>query len=312
MPTLGESIATRTAFGEALVELANEFPNVWVLNADVGSSVQTHLFDKQFPDRSIQLGIHEANMIGMAAGCALTGKIPFAVSFGVFASGQAYNVIRQTVCYSNFNVKIVGTHAGLQVGEDGATHQAIEDIGLMRCLPNMRVFQPADAVEAKQVIRAVVESDGPVYIRLTRSGVPVVHDESFKFRIGKSDMLRDGNDISLYATGALVGPALVAAQNLERNGINAQVVNVCSLKPFDEATLIASADKTNHIVTLEDHSINGGLGAIVSEVLGEHRPTKVDRIGMTGFGESGKGADLYKKYRFDGEGVYQRVKELVR
>jgi transketolase len=251
-------------------------------------------------------------MIGVAAGCALAGKIPFAVSFAVFSTGQTYNVIRQTVCYGNFNVKIVGTHAGLQVGEDGATHQALEDIGLMRCLPFMRVFQPADAIETKQIVRAMIETDGPMYLRLLRSGVPTVHDSSFKFTIGKSDVLRDGSDISLFATGALVSPALEAAKRLEKEGIKARVVNVASLKPFDEATLIESAEKTKLIVTLEDHSIYGGLGSIVAEALSEHRPTPLHRIGMTGFGESGKSADLYAKYRFDAEGVYERVKEILK
>jgi transketolase len=312
MYELGEKIATRQAFGEALLKLGGKHKNIVVFDADLCCSVKTNLFAKHFDDRHFNLGVAEANMIGTACGFALRGKIPFAATFAVFATGRTYDQIRASVCYPNLNVKIMGTHSGLMTGEDGATHQALEDISLMRSLPNMKVFCPADATEAAQVIEAITNDYGPAYVRLGRSGVPVVHDSKYKFEIGKGNILRKGNDICIFATGSTVSSALQAAEKLEaEKNLTVRVVNICSIKPIDEKLIVKCAKECDQLVSVEDHNIIGGLGTAISEVLTSKHPAKLHRLGVNDvFGESGKGADLYKKYKLDGEGVYQQICSL--
>lgn len=308
---MSNNIATREAFGEEIVSLGEKYKNIVVLDADLSSSLKTVNFSKQFPDRHFNFGVAEASMMGTAAGFALRGKIPFACTFAVFASGRAFDQIRCSVCYPNLNVKVVGSHAGIFIGEDGATHQATEDIALMKSLSNMKVFCPADAVETKKMLQAIVDDFGPAYIRLGRGGVPVLYDESYRFEIGKGNILKEGKDIAIFATGTVVSTSLEAASALEKDGISVKVVNISTIKPIDEELIIEVAKQVSIIFTVEDHSIFGGLGSAVCEVLSENYPKKVHRIGMTTFGESGKPADLYRKYGFDGEGIYRKIQNTM-
>jgi transketolase len=307
-----DMIATRDAYGDALKELGELNNNIVVLDADLSGSTKTGVFKKSYPDRFINVGIAEQNLIGTAAGLAAAGKVPFASTFAMFASGRAFEIIRNSVCYPNLNVKIAATHAGLTVGEDGATHQALEDISIMRSLPNMVVLNPADAVETKQCIKVAAEHNGPVYIRLGRSKTPVIFDESYKFEIGKAVELKEGSDVTIIATGIMVGKALEASEELSKLGIDARVINISTIKPIDIDIIVKAAKETKGIVTVEEHSIIGGLGSAVAEVVAENHPTKVLRIGtMDKFGESGDGNNLLEKYGLTVENIVKKVKEIL-
>ena len=308
-----KKIATRESYGNALKELAEEFPNLVVLDADLAAATKTGIFKKAYPDRHIDCGIAEANMMGVAAGLSLTGKIPFVSSFAMFAAGRAFEQVRNSIGYLHLNVKIGATHAGITVGEDGATHQCNEDIALMRTIPGMVVMCPADDVEARAAVRAALEYEGPVYIRFGRAAVPVINDKpGYKFEIGKGTIVREGKDVTIVATGICVDSALGAAEKLAADGIEAEVVSICTIKPIDEEIIINSAKKTGKVVTVEEHSVIGGLGSAVCDVLSEKLPTRVKKIGMQDvFGESGSAAALVQKYGLDAEGVYKSVKEFL-
>ena len=309
-----KKIATRESYGNALKELAEEFPNLVVLDADLAAATKTGIFKKAYPDRHIDCGIAECNMMGVAAGLSLTGKIPFVSSFAMFAAGRAFEQVRNSIGYPHLNVKICATHAGITVGEDGATHQCNEDIALMRTIPGMVVMCPADDVEAKAAVRAALEYDGPVYIRFGRAAVPVINDKpDYKFEIGKGTVVREGKDVTIVATGICVDSALGAAEKLAAEGIDAEVVSICTIKPLDEDIIVKSAKKTGKVVTVEEHSVIGGLGSAVCDCLSEKLPTPVKKIGMQDvFGESGSAAALVAKYGLDAEGVYKSVKEFVK
>ena len=308
-----KKIATRESYGNALKELGAEFPNLVVLDADLAAATKTSTFRKAYPDRHIDCGIAESNMMGVAAGLSLVGKIPFVSSFAMFAAGRAFEQVRNSIGYPHLNVKIGATHAGITVGEDGATHQCNEDIALMRTIPGMVVMCPADDVEAKAAVRAALEYEGPVYIRFGRAAVPVINDRpDYRFEMGKGSILREGSDVTIVATGICVDSALGAAKMLEADGISAEVVSICTIKPLDEELIINSAGKTGKVVTVEEHSVIGGLGSAVCDVLCANLPTKVKKLGMQDvFGESGSAAALVHKYGLDAEGVYQSVKEFV-
>ncbi|SCY48774.1 transketolase family protein [Alkaliphilus peptidifermentans] len=304
-------IATRDAYGDALIELGKENPNVVVLDADLSKSTKTHGFSKEFPDRFFNVGIAEQNLIGMAAGLATAGKIPFASTFAMFATGRAFEIIRNSVAYPKLNVKICATHSGLTVGEDGASHQSLEDIACMRAIPNMTVIVPADGIEAKKAIFAVAEKNGPVYVRLGRPNVPVINDEDYQFEIGKGVTLKDGNDITIIATGIMVSKALEASEALAQEGINARVINIHTIKPIDEELIIKAAKETGKIVTVEEHNIIGGLGSAVAEVISENCPVPLKRIGTADtFGESGKPDELLEKYGLTAEAIAKAVKGM--
>lgn len=313
MYEVGEKIATRQAFGETLLKLGSKYKNIVVFDADLSCSVKSDLFAKHFSDRHFNMGIAEANMVGTAAGFAVRGKIPFACTFAVFATGRTYDQIRASVCYPNLNVKIIGTHAGILTGEDGATHQALEDIALMRALPNMKVFCPTDANETVQVIEAVTADFGPAYVRLGRSGVPVIYDDKYKFEIGKGSIVKDGEDVCIFATGTTVSTSLAAAKLLEdEKKLSVRVANICSIKPIDEKLIIKCAKECKTLVSVEDHNVIGGLGSAVSEVLTSKCPSILHRFGMKdSFGESGVSADLYKKYKLDGNGIYEQILSIL-
>lgn len=313
MYEIGEKIATRQAFGETLLKLGSKYKNIVVFDADLSCSVKSDLFAKHFNDRHFNMGIAEANMIGTAAGFAVCGKVSFACTFAVFATGRTYDQIRASVCYPNLNVKIIGTHAGILTGEDGATHQALEDIALMRALPNMKVFCPADANETAQVIETIVPDFGPAYVRLGRSGVPVIYDNKYKFEIGKGSIVKDGEDVCIFATGTTVSTSLAAAKLLEdEKKLSVRVVNICSIKPIDEKLIIECAKECKILVSVEDHNIIGGLGSAVSEVLTSKYPSMLHRFGMKdSFGESGVSADLYKKYKLDGNGIREQILSIL-
>lgn len=308
----GKKIATRESYGNALAELGKERENLVVLDADLAGATKTSVFKKVFPERHIDCGIAECNMIGIAAGLATTGLIPFASTFAMFAAGRAFEQVRNSVGYPHLNVKIGATHAGISVGEDGATHQCNEDIALMRTIPGMTVINPADDVEAKAAVKAAYELDGPVYLRFGRLAVPVINDnEDYKFEIGKGITLKDGKDITIVATGLCVSSALEAAKMLEADGINARVINIHTIKPLDEELIIKAAKETGKIVTVEEHSVIGGLGSAVSDCLVENCPVPVKKIGIQDvFGESGPAAKLIEKYGLDGKGVYEVVKKF--
>lgn len=302
----------REAFGNKLVDLGAKNPNIVVLDADVASSTQTKLFAKAYPDRFFDVGIAEQNLIATAAGLSLTGKIPFAATFAVFATGRTYDQIRSSVCYQKANVKIIGTHGGITVGEDGATHQALEDISLMRGLPNMTVIVPADCNECEQAIEFAAEHDGPVYIRIARNNLPDVYPKDYKFNPFKAVVLKEGKDLTIVSNGDVLAEAYKAAEILETKGISAEVISVPVVKPFDTETIIASAKKTGFVVTLENHSIYGGIGSAVCETLSENLPTKVLRIGTNDtFGQSGTPKELLKYYGLDAESVVDRVVEII-
>ena len=308
-----KKIATRESYGNALIEIGKENPNLVVLDADLAAATKTGMFKKVFPERHIDCGIAESNMAGVAAGLSLTGKIPFMSSFAMFAAGRAFEQVRNSIGYPHLNVKIGATHAGITACEDGATHQCNEDIALMRTIPGMVVMCPADDVEAKAAVRAAVEYDGPVYIRFGRAAVPVINDTpDYKFEIGKGTVVREGTDVTIVATGICVDSALGAAEKLAAEGISAEVINICTIKPLDEDIIIKSAKKTGKVVTAEEHSVIGGLGSAVCDALCKSYPTPVYKIGMQDcFGESGSAAALVQKYKLDAQGVYEQVKEFV-
>ena len=307
-----KKIATRQSYGESLRDFAEEYPNLVVLDADLSNATKTGTFKKAYPDRFINCGIAESNMMSIAAGLSTTGLIPFASTFAMFAAGRAYEQVRNSIGYPHLNVKIGATHAGISVGEDGASHQCLEDLALMRMIPGMVVMCPADDTEARMAIKAALDYVGPVYIRFGRAAVPVVFDENYKFEIGKGAILREGTDVTLVANGLCVASALEAADKLAADGISAEVINICTIKPLDDDLIVASAKKTGKVVTAEEHSIIGGLGGAVAECLSEKCPTPMYRIGVRDrFGESGPAGELLHKYMLDGEGVYKQVKEFV-
>ncbi|MBQ8682362.1 MAG: transketolase family protein [Selenomonadales bacterium] len=304
--------ATREAYGEALRELGGQNENIVVLDADLSKSTKTNLFKEAYPKRFFNAGIAEQNMIGTAAGFAAAGKIPFASTFAVFATGRAFEQIRNSVCYPKLNVKIAATHAGITVGEDGATHQAIEDVAIMRALPNMTVIVPADAAETKAAIRFAADYYGPVYIRLGRSGVPDLFDESYEFQLGKAVTVKEGTDVTLIGMGIMTAAAKEAAELLAAEGISAAVINMPTIKPIDEDAIVAAAKATGAIVTCEEHNIIGGLGSAVAEVLAEKAPARLVRVGMKDtFGESGKPADLLKKYGLTASDIAAAAKKAI-
>ena len=305
--------ATREAYGEALKKLAANNPNVVVLDADLSGSTKTSEFKKAAPERFFNVGIAEQNLIGTAAGLAIAGKIAFASSFAMFAAGRAFEIIRNTVAYPKLNVKIAATHAGLTVGEDGASHQAIEDISLMRSIPNMTVINPCDSIEAEQAVLRAVEMVGPVYIRLGRMAVEDVYDGDYKFEIGKGNLLRNGTDVTIIATGLMVQESLKAAEQLKAQGIEAKVINIHTIKPIDQDIIINAARETKAIVTAEEHSVIGGLGSAVLEVLSDMYPVPVKRVGvMDTFGESGQPKDLLQKYNLTDKAIVDACIEVSR
>lgn len=309
-----KKIATREGYGEALKELGAEYPQMVVLDADLAASTKTAVFGKAYPERHIDCGIAEANMMGVAAGLSLTGMIPFVSSFAMFAAGRAFEQVRNSIGYPHLNVKIGATHAGVTVGEDGASHQCNEDIALMRAIPGMVVMCPSDYVEAKAAVRAAIEYEGPVYMRFGRAAVPVINDRpDYHFEIGKGTIVREGTDVTIVATGICVDSALGAAELLAKEGINAEVVNICTIKPLDDDLIVASAKKTGRVVTVEEHSVIGGLGSAVCDCLCAKLPTPVKKLGMQDvFGTSGPAAELVKKYGLDAEGVCRSVLEFVK
>ncbi len=308
-----KKIATREAYGKALAEFGESYPDMVVLDADLAAATKTDVFKKKFPDRHVDCGIAEANMMGIAAGLSLTGKIPVASTFAMFASGRAFEQVRNSIGYPHLNVKIGATHAGITVGEDGASHQCNEDIALMRTIPGMTVVNPSDAVEARACVKAALDFEGPVYMRFGRAAVPVINDrEDYHFELGKGVVLRQGSDVTIVATGILVAASLEAAQKLQQEGISAEVINIHTIKPLDKELIIDSARKTGKVVTAEEHSIIGGLGGAVCEALSENYPVPVCRIGINDvFGESGSAGALLVKYGLDGDGVFRKVKEFL-
>ena len=308
-----KKIATRESYGKTLAELGAEHEDIVVLDADLAGSTKTGVFQKAFPDRFFDVGIAEANMAGVAAGLAASGKTVFMSSFAMFASGRAWEQIRNSVAYPHLNVKVCASHAGISVGEDGATHQCLEDIALMRVIPGMVVISPSDDVEAKAAVRAAYEYDGPVYLRLGRLAVPVINDEeNYKFELGKGIVLREGTDLTIIATGLCVVEALGAADMLAEQGISAEVINIHTIKPLDEELVIASAKKTGRVFTVEEHSVIGGLGSAVCDALSEKAPTPVKKIGVYDvFGESGPAKELIAKYKLDAAGICEQIKEVL-
>ena len=308
-----KKIATRDSYGQALAELGREYDNLVVLDADLAAATKTAVFKKEFPERHIDCGIAESNMMGIAAGLAAAGKVPFASSFAMFAAGRAFEQVRNSIGYPHLNVKIGATHAGISVGEDGATHQCNEDIALMRTIPGMTIINPSDDMEAKAAVRAAYEMEGPVYLRFGRLAAPVINDrEDYKFEIGKGIVLREGSDLTIVATGLCVSYALEAAEKLAVDGIQAEVINIHTIKPLDKELIIRSAKKTGKVVTVEEHSVIGGLGGAVCECLCESNPVPVHRIGMQDvFGESGPAVKLLEKYKLDGEGIYSQIREIL-
>ncbi len=302
----------REAFGKKLEALGSEYPNLVVLDADLAASTQTKFFAKAFPERFFDVGIAEQDLITTAAGLALTGKIPFAAAFAVFITGRAYDQVRMSVCYQKANVKLIGTHGGVTVGEDGATHQALEDISLMRGLPNMMVIVPADCKECEQVLEYAVEHDGPVYIRIARNSLPDIYPENYKFNPGKAVVLKEGTDVTLISNGDVLVETLKAAEILAEKNINAEVISLPVVKPLDSKTIVQSVKKTGCAVTIENHSIYGGIGSAICECLAENYPAKVLRIGTNDtFGQSGEANELLKIYGLDSESIANKVMEIL-
>ena len=309
-----KKVATRESYGKALVELGKEHEEVVVLDADLAGATKTGIFKKEFPERHIDCGIAEADMAGIAAGLATCGKVPFMSSFAMFAAGRAFEQVRNSIGYPHLNVKSGATHAGVSVGEDGATHQCNEDIALMRTIPGMVIINPSDDIEARAAVKAAYEHDGPVYMRFGRLAIPVINDRpDYKFELGKGITLKEGKDVTIIATGLCVGESLEAAKLLAEEGIDAEVINIHTIKPLDTDLVAASAKKTGKVVTVEEHSIIGGLGGAVCEALSENAPTKVMRIGVNDrFGESGPGAALIKVFGLDAESIAEKVKRFVK
>ena len=309
---MSNKIATREAYGKALVKLGKINDDVVVLDADLSKSTKTNDFYKAYPDRFFNMGIAEQNLVGAACGFAATGKIPFASTFAMFATGRAFEIIRNSACYPKLNVKICATHAGITVGEDGGSHQSVEDISLMRSIPNMTVLVPADGVEAEKMIFAAAEYNGPMYVRLGRSAVPTLFDENYNFEIGKGVVLREGDDAKIIACGMMVNEALIAADMLKEENINVRVINMSTIKPIDTELIIKAAKETKAIVTAEEHSIIGGLGSAVSEVVSENHPVKVKKVGLNDcFGESGTPGELLEKYGLTAKNIVAKVKEAI-
>ena len=308
-----KKIATRESYGNALVALGEKYDNLVVLDADLAEATKTGIFKKAYPDRHIDCGIAESNMVGIAAGLASTGKVPFCSSFAMFAAGRAFEQVRNSVGYPHLNVKIGATHAGISVGEDGASHQCNEDIALMRTIPGMTIINPSDDVEAKAAVEAAYKMDGPVYLRFGRLAVPVINDNAdYKFEIGKGVVLKEGKDLTIIATGLEVNESLEAAKKLAEDGIDAEVINIHTIKPIDADLIVKSASKTGKVVTVEEHSVIGGLGGAVAEVLSEKCPTKMLRIGVKDtFGESGPAVKLLEKYELDAAGIYKQIKSFL-
>lgn len=309
-----KKIATRESYGNALVELGKENPDIVVLDADLAAATKTGVFKKEFPERHIDCGIAECNMVGIGAGLAAAGMIPFVSSFAMFAAGRAFEQVRNSVGYPHLNVKIGATHGGISVGEDGATHQCCEDIALMRTIPGMTVIVPSDDVEAKAAVKAAAEMEGPVYMRFGRLAVPVINDTAdYKFEIGKGTVLKEGADVAIVANGLCVAEALEAAKKLEADGINAKVINMATVKPLDEELVLEAAKETGKVVTVEEHSVIGGLGSAVCDVLSEKLPTPVLKIGVNDvFGHSGPAVELIKEFGLDGDSIAQKVKDFVK
>ncbi len=308
-----KKIATRESYGKALAELGAEYPNLVVLDADLAGATKTGVFKKAFPDRFYDCGIAEGNMMTIAAGLSTTGLIPFASTFAMFAAGRAFEQVRNSIGYPHLNVKIGATHAGISVGEDGASHQCLEDLALMRTIPGMVVMCPADDIEARVAVKAALDYEGPVYLRFGRAAVPVINDEDYKFEIGKGKLFREGSDVTVLANGICVSAAIEAAEMLKADGIDAEVINICTIKPLDEDLILASAKKTGKVVTAEEHSIIGGLGGAVAELLSEKLPTPLCRIGVRDrFGESGPAAELIHKYELDAEGIAKQIKAFMK
>ena len=299
--------ATRQSYGEALVELGKENENIVVLDADLATATKTIEFAKEFPERFFDIGIAEADMIGTAAGMATCGKIPYASSFAVFAAGRAYDQIRSSVCYPNLNVKICATHAGVTVGEDGATHQMLEDINLMRGMPNMHVFCPSDDVQTKWLIKEISKIQGPCYVRLCRLATPDIYNENQKFEIGKMVQIGEGTDATIFATGVTVSEAISAQKELKEKGINVRVIDVHTIKPLDEEMIIKCAKETKRLISVEDHNIIGGIGSAISEVLTDKFPTKLERMGINDtFGKSGNAKELLKYFKIDSQAIIDK------
>ena len=305
---IDKKIATRQSYGEMLEQLGEENKNIVVLDADLSTATKTEIFAKKFEDRFFDMGIAEQDMIGTAAGFATCGKISFASTFAVFAAGRAYDQIRNSVCYPNLNVKICATHAGITVGEDGATHQMLEDIAMMRTLPNLKVFSPSDDIETKFIIKEISKLNGPCYVRLSRLATPVIYDENEKFEIGKAKQIGKGQDATIFATGVCVSESLKAKEELEKQGIYVRVVDIHTIKPIDKDTIIKCAKETKKLVTVEDHNIIGGLGSAICEVLAEEFPAKVTRLGINDtFGKSGNAVELMKYFGIDSEAIIKAV-----
>lgn len=305
--------ATRESYGEALAELGDKYENLYVLDADLAAATKTGIFKKKFPDRFFDCGIAEANMMGVAAGMAATGKIPFASTFAMFAAGRAFEIVRNSIGYPHLNVKIGATHAGISVGEDGATHQCNEDIALMRTIPGMTIVNPADDVEARAAVEAAILHDGPVYMRFGRLAAPIFNDrETYKFELGKGIKLREGKDITVIATGLMVSEALTAAEILAENGVDAEAINIHTIKPIDGDIIVESAAKTGKVLTVEEHSVIGGLGSAVCDVLAERCPTKVVKIGVNDeFGHSGPAVKLLEQFGLCADNIVKTAKAMI-
>ncbi len=307
-----EKKATRQSYGEALLELGKSNKNVVVLDADLAGATKSGIFQKEFPNRFFDMGIAEQNMMATAAGMATCGKIPFASTFAVFATGRAYDQIRNSICYPNLNVKICGSHAGVTVGEDGATHQMLEDINIMKCLPNMKVICPSDDVQTKWAVKEMAEINGPCYIRTCRLASNIIYDENQEFELGKAVQFGDGTDATVFATGICVSEALKAMEILKEKNINIRVVDMFSLKPIDRDIIINSAKETRNLISVEDHSVIGGLGSIIADVLSEEYPSKLVKMGVKDrFGESGKATVLMVKFEIDSTAIVKQVEELM-
>ena len=309
-----KKIATRESYGNALAELGDKYENLYVLDADLAAATKTGIFKKKFPDRFFDCGIAEANMMGVAAGMAAAGKIPFASTFAMFAAGRAFEIVRNSIGYPHLNVKIGATHAGISVGEDGATHQCNEDIALMRTIPGMTVINPADDTEARAAVEAAIQHNGPVYLRFGRLAAPVFNDPaSYKFELGKGIRLREGKDISIIATGLMVSEALTAAEMLAAQGVDAEVINIHTIKPIDADLIAETAAKTGRVLTVEEHSVIGGLGSAVCDVLAERQPTRVTKIGVNDeFGHSGPAVDLLKQYGLCADNIAKTALQIVK
>ena len=306
-----EKKATRQSYGETLEKLGEKYKDIVVLDADLAAATKTSIFAKKFPERFFDMGIAEANMMSTAAGMATTGKVPFASTFAVFAAGRSYDQIRNSICYPNLNVKICSTHAGITVGEDGATHQMLEDISMMRTLPNMKVLSPSDDLETAWAIEEAYKQSGPVYVRLSRLATPIIYDENQKFEFGKMIQIGNGTDATIFATGDVLAEALKAKQILDEKGIFVRIVDVHTIKPIDEDMIVKCAKETKRLISIEDHSIIGGLGSAISEVLTSKFPAKLERIGINDeFGRSGKAEELMKFYGVNFEKIVDKMLEL--